>query len=129
MKKIITTVLVAMVTLNAFAQEKLRTSQFSKIIIPSNVNAKLVYSDSNAIEFGRGTFESFSKANQEKLFYIKDNTLCFDMGSFNGKFPVEPIIYANQLEEIKLEGNAKIEMGSDSIFKTKSIKIPKSFVI
>ena len=45
------------------------------------------------------------------------------MAEYNDAIPVNIIVYTNSLQELKLEGNAKIKMGNDSIFKTASFSI------
>lgn len=107
----------------AFAQNKISMPDFNKIIIPANFEIKLIKSDSNFLSFNESDLKKFSATYLNKGFKVNNNTLTFDLAEFNDAIPVNITVYASSLQELKLEGNAKIKMGNDSLFKTTSFTI------
>ncbi|MFZ4799420.1 MAG: GIN domain-containing protein [Bacteroidia bacterium] len=123
MKKIILAGSIAILSIVAIAQNKVSIPNFNKMVISSNFDIKLVKSDSNFLAFKESDLKKFSSSYLEKGFKVNNNTLTFDLSEFNAAIPVNITVYSNNLQELKLEGNAKLEMGNDSIFKTNSFKI------
>ncbi len=107
----------------AFAQNKISILDFNKMVIPSNFEIKLIKSDSNHLSFNETDLKKFSSTYLYKGFKVNNNTLSFDLAEFNDAIPVNITIYSKSLQELKLEGNAKIVMGNDSVFKTASFTI------
>ena len=123
MKKIILALSIAIFSMVAIAQNKISIPDFNKMVIPSNFEIKLIKSDSNYLSFNETDLKKFSSTYLNKGFIINNNTLTFDLAEYNDAIPVNIIVYTNSLQELKLEGNAKIKMGNDSIFKTSSFSI------
>lgn len=123
MKKIILALSTAIFSMVAIAQNKISIPDFNKMVIPSNFEIKLIKSDSNYLSFNETDLKKFSSNYLDKGFIVNKNTLSFDLAEYNDAIPVEITIYSNNLKELKLEGNAKIKMGNDSIFKTASFSI------
>ncbi len=123
MKKIILALSISFFSMVAIAQNKISIPDFNKMIIPANFEIKLIKCDSNFLSFNETDLKKFSSTYLNKGFKINNNTLTFDLAEFNGAIPLNITIYANSLQELKLEGNAKIKMGNDSIFKTASFTI------
>jgi hypothetical protein len=123
MKKIILAGSIAILSIVAIAQNKVSVPDFNKMVIPSNFEIKLIKSDSNFLAFKESDLKKFSSSYLEKGFKVNNNTLSFDLSEFNAAIPVNITVYSNNLQELKLEGNAKLEMGNDSIFKTNYFKI------
>ena len=123
MKKIILALSIAIFSMVAIAQNKISIPDFNKMVIPSNFEIKLIKSDSNYLSFNETDLKKFSSTYLNKGFIINNNTLTFDLAEYNDAIPVNIIVYTNSLQELKLEGNAKIKMGNDSIFKTASFSI------
>jgi hypothetical protein len=123
MKKIILALSIAIFSMVAIAQNKISIPDFNKMVIPSNFEIKLIKSDSNYLSFNETDLKKFSSTYLNKGFIVNNNTLTFDLAEYNDAIPVNIIVYTNSLQELKLEGNAKIKMGNDSIFKTSSFSI------
>ena len=123
MKKIILALSIAIFSMVAIAQNKISIPDFNKMVIPSNFEIKLIKSDSNYLSFNETDLKKFSSTYLNKGFIVNNNTLTFDLAEYNDAIPVNIIVYTNSLQELKLEGNAKIKMGNDSIFKTASFSI------
>ena len=123
MNKIILALSIAILSVAASAQNKILIPDFKKMVIPSNFEIKLIKSDSNHLSFNETDLKKFSANYLNKGFKVNNNTLTFDLAEFNDAIPVNITVYSNSLQELKLEGNAKIEMGNDSIFKTASLII------
>ncbi len=123
MKKIILALSIAIFSMVAIAQNKISIPDFNKMVIPSNFEIKLIKCDSNYLSFNEIDMKKFSSTYLNKGFIINNNTLTFDLAEYNDAIPVNIIVYTNSLQELKLEGNAKIKMGNDSIFKTASFSI------
>ena len=123
MKKIILALSIAFLSILVFAQNKISIPDFNKMAIPSNFEIKLIKSDSNYLSFNETDLKKFSSNYLNKGFKVNNNTLTFDLAEYNDAIPVNIIVYTNSLQELKLEGNAKIKMGNDSIFKTASFSI------
>lgn len=123
MKKIILALSIAFLSILVFAQNKISIPNFNKIVVPANFEIKLIKSDSNFLSFNETDLNKFSSNYLNKGFKVNNNTLTFDLAEYNDAIPVNIIVYTNSLQELKLEGNAKIKMGNDSIFKTASFSI------
>lgn len=123
MKKIILAGSIAILSIVAFAQNKVSVPDFNKMVIPSNFEIKLTKSDSNFLSFNESEIKKYSANYLEKGFKVNNSVLTFDLSEFNTVIPVNITVYSNNLHEVKLEGNAKLEMGNDSVFKTNNFKI------
>ncbi len=123
MKKILLALSIAFLSILVFAQNKISIPNFNKIVVPANFEIKLIKSDSNFLSFNETDLNKFSSNYLNKGFKVNNNTLTFDLAEYNDAIPVNIIVYTNSLQELKLEGNAKIKMGNDSIFKTASFSI------
>ncbi len=123
MKKIILALSIAFLSILVFAQNKISIPNFNKLVVPANFDIKLIKSDSNFLSFNETDLNKFSSNYLNKGFIVNNNTLTFDLAEYNDAIPVNIIVYTNSLQELKLEGNAKIKMGNDSIFKTASFSI------
>lgn len=123
MKKIILALSIAIFSMVAIAQNKISIPDFNKMVIPSNFEIKLIKSDSNYLSFNEIDMKKFYSTYLNKGFIINNNTLTFDLAEYNDAIPINIIVYTNSLQELKLEGNAKIKMGNDSTFKTASFSI------
>jgi hypothetical protein len=123
MKKIILAYLISLTSFSAIAQSKINLGNFTKIEIPANFEIKLIQSESNQVSFEGKDNKNETIALLEKGVYISNNTLLFKLAEFGPNLPVELIVYTNHLQEIKLEANANVEMGSDSSIKAKEFKI------
>ena len=123
MKKIILAYLIAVTSFSAIAQSKINLGNFTKIEIPANFEIKLIQSEFNQVSFEDKDNKNETTALLEKGVYISNNTLMFKLAEFGSNLPVEMIVYTNNLQEIKLEANANVEMGSDSSIKAKEFKI------
>lgn len=123
MKKIILAGSIAILSIVALAQNKVSVPDFNKIVIPSNFEIKLIKSDSNFLSFNESEIKKYSTNYLNKGFQVNNSILTFDLSEFNMVIPVNITVYSNNLQELKLEGNAKLEMGNDSIFKTTNFKI------
>jgi hypothetical protein len=123
MKKIILAGSITILSIVAFAQNKVAIPSFTKMVIPSNFEIKIIKSDSNNLSFNESYLMKFSANYLNKGFNVINNTLNFNLSEFNAAIPVNIIVYTNNLQEVKLEGNAKLEMGNDSVFKAASFTI------
>jgi hypothetical protein len=123
MKKIILALSIAFFSMVAIAQNKISIPDFNKMIIPANFEIKLIKSDSNFLSFNDTDLKKFSSTYLNKGLKINNSTLSFNLSEFNDAIPVNITVYSNSLQELKLEGNAKIKMGNDSIFKTSNFTI------
>ena len=123
MKKIILFVSITISSILAFSQNKISIPDFNKMIIPANFEIKLIKSDSNFLSFSETDLKKFSSTYLNKGFKVNNNTLTFDLAEYNDAIPVNITVYTISLQELKLEGNAKIKMGNDSIFKAENFTI------
>jgi hypothetical protein len=123
MKKIILVLSIVISSMLAFSQNKISIPDFNKMVISANFEIKLIKSDSNFLLFNETDIKKFSSNYLNKGFKVNNNVLTFDLSEFNNAIPVDITIYSKNLQKIKLEGNAKIKMGNDSIFKATSFTI------
>jgi hypothetical protein len=123
MKKIILFVSITISSILAFSQNKISITDFNKMIIPANFEIKLIKSDSNFLSFSETDLKKFSSTYLNKGFKVNNNTLTFDLAEYNDAIPLNITVYTISLQELKLEGNAKIKMGNDSIFKAENFTI------
>lgn len=123
MKKIILAFTVALTGINATAQSKINLNSFNKMEVPANFKIKLIQSETNQVSFQDKDNKNQTTAILEKGVFVYDNTLKFNLADFGSNLPVELMVYTNNLQELKLESNAEVEMGSDSALKVKDFKI------
>ncbi len=123
MKKIILAGSIAILAMVAQAQTKVNLQSFSKIVVPANFEVKLIQSETNQISFQKEDSKIGNTSSLEKGATVFNNTLSFNQSDFGSMIPVELIIYTNNLQELKLESNAEVSMGSDSALKVKSLRI------
>ncbi len=123
MKKIILAGSIAIIAMVAKAQTKFNLQNFSKIVVPANFEVKLVQSETNQISFQKEDNKIGNISSLEKGAKVNNDALTFNLSEFGSMIPVELIIYTNNIQEIKLESNAELSMGSDSALKVKQLRI------
>lgn len=122
-KKIILASSIALLSIAGYAQKKVAVSNFTKIIVPANFEIKIIQSETNQISFQKEDTKTMQSSLIEKGAKVTDNTLSFTLTEFENSIPVLLNVYTNNLQEIKLESNAQISMGTDSALKAKNLKI------